>query len=244
MRKLRLLIHCLMKKILFTVVIAICFVSQMRAARPSPDLEMGVSAVGGYNPAWGLNAGLDLDGKLSLKDTLDISFAFEGLNDNVWSFGLTARPKVNFRPGTLYADVTAFVRLVARDRLYDFIVAGSAGWKMKHFDFQLGLFSRVSQYLRSPAPEKVLREPTNLLYKLQFNILGDRARWDILGGVKNFTEYEYERMRAPIFYVGGRFDCNDRLGLRAEFDVKPSGILHMTAGFFGVTGRLGATYKF
>lgn len=242
MRKLRLLIHCLMKKILFTVVLVLCLVPRMRAERP--DIKVGANMVGSYNPAWGFNTGLDLDGRLSLQDTLDISFSFEGMTANVWSFSLTARPKVKFRPGTLYVDATAFVRLVARDHLYDFIVAGSAGWKMKYCDFQLGIFSRTSGYMRSSLPEDALREPTNLLYRLQFNIFGDEAQWDILGGVKNFTEYEYERMRSPIFYLGGRYEYNERLGFKAEIDIKPSGMFNMTAGFFGITGRLGATYTF
>lgn len=231
-----------MKKTVLTVVLAFCFVAQSYADRP--DIKVGANVVGSYNPSWGFNTGLDLSGKLSMKDTLDIYLNLEGLTANVWSFGFAARPKVTFRPGTLYAEGAVAGRLVARDHLRDFVIAISAGWQMTHCDFQIGIYSRTSVYMRSPSEEDPLREPANLLYRAQFNVFSDSARWDVLGGVKNFTEYGYERMSAPIFYLGGRYDYSDHLGFKAEIDVKPSGMLHMTAGFFGITGRLGATYNF
>lgn len=234
------------KTIVILAVLMLSFPAAWAACPPELKYDASAALAGGYNPAWGGYAGIDLAARMGVGSHLDIRADVEGLTANVWSFGITARPKVALGPGELFLDATIFCRLPARNRMFDFVTSESLGWKMKNLDCQFGLFSRTTGSLdrKMHTPDEFENEPFNFLYRVQFNVFGDQAKWDIFGGFTDFTPYEYERMWSPIFFIGGRYGINDRLGIRAEADIKPTGMFHLTALSYGIVGRVAVTYSF
>ena len=201
---------------------------------------------GGYNNAWGAYAGADLGVKLSAGDFLEAGADFEGLSSGTFSFGLSARPKLTFDAGTLYLDTGVLYRLTGGGSVFDFVTQGSLGWKMKHLDLQLGLYSRTFGSLSrdNHSLEERVGEPFNVLYRIQFNLKGPDALWDLWGGITDFSAYEFERHWAPYAYLGGRRSFGKGLDLFLQAEIKPAGMFHLNASFYGITTRLGAAYKF
>lgn len=200
---------------------------------------------GGYNHVWGVYAGADLHGAMAVGDHLDVKADFEALTSGTVSLGATARPKLQFGAGSLYLDTGVLFRFVG-DGLFDFVTEGSLGWKMKHIEVRAGLYSRTIGNLNTDihSVEECVCEPFNLMYLGQYNIKGDDSDWDIWGGCANFTSFEYERCWSPIFYLGGRKDLNDSLTLFGQTEIKPTGMFHLNACFYGIICRLGAVYSF
>ena len=207
----------------------------------------GIAALtGGYNTTWGIYGGVDMRANMDIGEYLDLNADFEGLTSGVFSTGFSARPKIIFDHGTLYLEAGMLYRHSGGDGIFDFVSQGSLGWQMKHIDVQLGLYSRTLGSLSrdNHSLEDRVGEPFNLLYRGQLNLKGPDSNWDLWAGASDFTAYEFERHWSPIFYLGGRRDINENLKLFGQAEVKPTGMFHLNASFYGIICRLGACYSF
>lgn len=230
-------------KNLLIILIGLICSSATFAQKPS-EITLSGGMAAGYNPAWGFYAGADAAISASFNNNLDLSIQAEPLSNGVSTMGFSARPRINLIKGYLYLDGSILYKSFPSG-MYDYVSAGSLGWRFTHWDVQLGMFSRVigDRNIDIHSEDERICEPFNALYRIQYNLKGDDSSWDAYAGLSNFTAFEYERQYSPLFFLGGSAGLTKHLGLYGEIDIKPSGMFHLTAAAYGIVGRLGITYS-
>lgn len=219
------------------------FAQGARGSRISGDIS--VNGVFGYNTTWNWYGGGDIRGVMHI-DNIDFHLDFEGLSANVYSIGLTASPHFDVcENGQVFLDGTMHSRIFCGDGAYEFIYAGSAGYRMRHFSVQAGVFARVIDALGRDwhSVDNYIVEPFNVMYKVALSIKGFDNPWDIYFTGSNYNEFEYERVWQPIFMMGGRVTMNERFSVWAEGTLKPTGMFHLTATYYESLLKVGVNYK-
>lgn len=199
----------------------------------------------GYNLTYKWYGGTDLKGVLHIDNT-DVILNLEALTAKTTSMGVTVIPSYRVcHNGFVFLEGTLHSRIFAKYKAYEFVYAASAGYRMRHFSAQFGLFSRTMDALGRDwhSVDNFVTEPFNLLYKVKISVMGFDHKWDVFLVASNFNDYEYERMWEPIFSLGGRWDFKERWGALAELTMQSAGMFHGTVKFYGAMLRFGVTYK-
>ena len=230
------------------LLICLCsaFVLNAQEARKH-DISADFMALGvaGYNHTYNYYGGTDLKGVLHVDNT-DVTLNLEALSAQTYAMGLSVNPSFEVcTNGFVFAEGTLSSRIFEKYKIFEFVYAGSVGYKMRHFSAQVGLFSRTIDDLNRDwhSTDSPVTEPFNLLYKVKVSIMGFDHPWDIylVGG--NFNDYEYERMWEPIFALGGRWDYKSRWSALAEVTMQSAGLFHGTVKFYEATVRAGVMFK-
>lgn len=211
------------------------------------SLSTDVTAQGlvGFNNTYEWYGGVDMKGVLHLDNT-DFHLNVEALTKNVYSMGLSVSTAFELCPdGFFFVDGTLHSRIFGDYKVYEFVYAASAGFRMRHFSVQLGCYMKTIDDLNkeSHTLRSCIIEPFVPLYNLTISIMGFDNPWDVYLNGANFNEFEYERMWAPLCTLGGRWDFKDRWSMVAEGTLKPSGMFHATVKFYGAMLRIGVFYK-
>lgn len=230
-----------MKRLFIAAALLLFSVLSAHSEEKKAQWDVYAGGVGGYNMTWGGYGGAEVRASVDINNIVEIGLRMESLSSNVHTPALTVRPRINFKAGALYFEADMVNRLSAGSRINDLAVMIGVGWKMKHFDACLGTSVRVMNQLTFG--DKVV-EPFNVAYRVQFNVMGDAGSWDVFGGLSNISPYKIERQETAYFYLGGRYDINDRLGLLAQVDIQPVAIFHLTTSFYGAYARVGLKYRF
>lgn len=206
-----------------------------------------VTAMGlvGYNHTLKWYEGVDLKGAFHY-DNIDFGLNLEALTKDIYSIGITVRPSFEVcRNGLVFLDGTMHSRIFNNYNTFEFVYAGSVGFRMRHFSAQAGVFSRTIDALDRDwhSTDSPVTEPFNLLYKVKASLMGFDHKWDVYLDAGNFNEFEYERMWEPIFTIGGRFDFKDRWSIVAEEMLKPAGQFHGTVKYYEEVFRIGIKYR-
>ena len=233
-----------------SVLLLICllsavFLNAQEAKKHAISADLSAQGLVGFNNTYRWYEGADLKGVLHI-DNNDFYLNLEALTANVYSMGLSVRPNIELcRNGFGYIDVSVHSRFFNNYKIYEFVYSASFGFKMRHFDVQLGLFTKVIDGFNKPWDEVESRvlEPFNFLYKLRFSIMGFDNPWDICLTGANFNEFEYERMWEPLFSLGGRWNFKERWSAVAEGTLKPAGMFHGSVRFYESVLRIGVNYK-
>ncbi|MCQ2334930.1 MAG: hypothetical protein MJZ89_03705 [Paludibacteraceae bacterium] len=228
-------------------------------AQSSSDSRYRLSLQGevGHNPTWGYYSGALLHAHMPVVKNVDILADIELLSSNVYTAEITFRPKFSLPVGHLYMDATALGTIVARNQLMDIVGSLSLGYQMDYVNVQVGWFYRtIAETNRSWDSESgYVSDPFNLLYRLQINARPERERWNVYVGLGNVTPTQYERMWAPMFWLGGYYDLRPQselssnslpahFRLLAEVMVKPAGFFHLDASLYNLQTRFGIAYTF
>ena len=234
------------RHIFLLLFLCLAFVLNAQEARKH-DISADFMALGvaGYNHTYNYYCGTDLKGVLHVDNT-DVTLNLEGLSAETYSMGLSVSPSIEVcTNGFVFAEGTLSSRIFEKYKIFEFVYAGSVGYKMRHFSAQVGLFSRTIDDLNRDwhSTDSPVTEPFNLLYKVKVSIMGFDHPWDIylVGG--NFNDYEYERMWEPIFALGGRWDYKSRWSALAEVTMQSAGLFHGTVKFYEATFRAGVMFK-
>lgn len=234
-----------MKKFIF--ILSFLF-SLPLCARDFGDDRYSVSAYGvyGYNGTWKNFGGADIKGFMPVNFHYEMDASFEILSSGVFSASVTARPKFPLSVGELFVDGSLFYRNLYKYRASEFVSAVSVGYRMDYVSAQVGLFSRtmINNDRASQDNEAYVGEPFNLLYRVSFKVRPAFCVWNVGGGITDYNDFEYERMWEPLFFIDGHYDINDNLRLLAEVYVKPTGMFHLVASFYGITVKAGLSYRF
>ena len=229
---------------LLLLLISALFLNAQEAQKHSISADVMAQSVVGYNLTYKWYGGADLKGVLHYDNT-DFTVNFEALSANTYSMGLTISQAFNVcNNGFVFIDGTLHSRIFAQYKTYEFVYAASAGFKMRHFSVQAGLFSRtIDAFGRDwHALENYVTEPFNLLYKVKLSAMGYDSPWDVYAVFSNYNDYEYERMWEPIFSLGGRYDFKERWSAIAEGTLEAAGIFHGTVKFYEAIFRIGIVY--
>lgn len=208
----------------------------------------GVSLMGmyGWNETWKGYGGVDVMGYMPFHKYFEATAAAEVHSPAVVSFSATARPKYQLSVGELFADGSFYYRHLSSYDVADIDFAVSAGYRMDYVSAQLGVVSHVTCDLEHSggSGSDSVRDPVSLLYRFAFNVRPASSCWNAGAGVANYTDFEYENTLGPLFFLHGRYDIGDRISVILRGELKPAGVFHMNAQFWGISFRLGASYSF
>ena len=207
--------------------------------------EVRVNGLVGYNNTFKWYGGADVKGVLHVDNT-DFTLNLEALTAKTYSLGMTVSQSFEVcSNGFLFLDGTLHSRIFSIYKTYEFVYAGSVGFRMRHFSAQVGLFSRtIDAFGRDwHSLENYVTEPFNLLYKMKISVMGFDNPWDVYLIGSNYNDFEYERMWEPIFSLGGRYDFKERWSAVAEGTLEAAGIFHGTVKFYEAVMRIGIKYK-
>lgn len=228
-------------------IITFLLISVSLSAMEHPD-RYSVSLVGlyGWNETWKGYAGADIVGYMPFCKHFEAIAAVEGSGPGIFSMSATARPKYQFTVGELFADGSVHYRNLAVYGISELNFALSAGYRMDYVSVQLGVTSHLSFDRDRETRSDQIRviEPLNLLYRLAFNVRPASSRWNAGAGVANYTDFEYGRTFGPLYFLHGHYDINDNISVLLRGELKPSGVFHMSAQFWGISFRTGVCYSF
>lgn len=230
--------------LLFCLISAL-FLNSQEVRKHSLSADVGAMGLAGYSGTYKWYGGADLKGNLHIDNT-DVVFNFEALTANTYSMGLSVRPNFEVcKNGVLFVEGTMHSRIFGRYKVYEFVYAGSVGFKMRHFLAQVGVFSRtIDAFGRDwHSLDNYITEPFNFLYRLTISVMGFDHQWDVYLTGGNFCDFEYERMWEPICTLGGRYDLNEKWSVLAEGTLQAAGMFHGTVKFYEGILRVGVNYK-
>lgn len=233
-------------KLLALAAIVCCSVQAWAEPKGSTSASVNGAAAVGYNPVWGVYAGPEVAASYYVSNVAVMGQA-QILSCGVNTYGGTVRSIIApLGKGALYFDATLLYKDLVKNNAYDFVGAVSAGLLTRHFQIQLGCFSRTlgNNDREDRSLEQRVTEPFNMLYKISANVdLGD-TQWRGYATFSNFTDFEFERFYAPIYTIGGVRTLGKRSSLFTEIVIKPTGTFHLTAHGYSLIGRVGISYSF
>lgn len=208
--------------------------------------KISVSGIYGYNSTDSGYGGASLSAFLPLTRTFSAGAYFDCVSAGRYAASVTLTPVFPLQAGEIFIDGTAHYRSLYSDRTAEFVSAASVGYRMQWFSVQFGMFSRtlIDMNRRQHDNCNYVSEPFNLLYRASFHVRPASSKWNAGGGFSNYTAYEYERMWQPYFFVDGYWRLSDSLSLKADVTVKPAGMFHLVASFYGIRSSLGLSYRF
>ncbi len=222
------------------------------AAADEKPYVLSAIAMYGYNTTWGSFGGFHFRGELPFNDHFEMNVNAELLTSNVYNFSIISQPKFALPVGEIFLDNTIVANVYQRNRTDEMIMAASIGYRMDYVSIQLGFFGRIMEDMDQVwhSEDSYASEFFNLMYKLQVNVRPKTSFWNIYLGFSNFTELQFERVWQPIFFGGMHYDFKNKTSdkrhwrLLGEIVLKPTGMFHLDASFYGIKTKLGVAYVF
>lgn len=228
------------KTLVFLTALILCRTA--RAWEPcSSGYELSLNAVYGHNTSWNHYGGADLSAYLPIHRHFEAEAFTQYMSAGDFTASLSVRPKYALPVGELFLDGGVCYKMLHKYRSSDFCAGLSFGYRMDYVNAQLGIFTRKMTDMDGGGSQN---EAINLLYRVSFKVRPATSVWNLGGGLSNFTEFEYERPWQPIFFIDACYRINRHLRAEASVHVKPTGIFHLTAGYYGIRTALGITYTF
>lgn len=222
------------------------FAEEAAGSGSSGPYSVSLYGVYGNNETYGHTGGFDLVGYVDVNKYFELDAALEYRSPRSCAVSAFARPKLPLPVGELFLDGAINFRYFGDCSMGVFTASGSVGYRMDYVSVQLGISSRIliDMLRQKGSGGDNVSEPVNLTYRIAFNVRPAVSCWNIGIGVANYTLYEFERAAQPIFFIGGHYDFHRHLTAVLETDLKPAGIFHMNARYWGVNVRAGIKYGF
>ena len=241
-----------MRKRIWILVFALGAVLPTQAADSTrwvlPEARYSVSGMVeyAYNKSWGHHANIDAQALLPINRNFEMNVNLQASFKNVYTIGVTMRPKFILPVGEMFFDTEVLYKAVVRSNQMDIVAALSLGWRFDYLSVQIGSFSRVMGfYNRDWHSEDAYEcEPFNMLYRLEVFCRPQACNWNIRAVFANYDDYNFERMWQPLFMLGGRYDVDNNWRVHLDAEIKPTGMFHLNAAFYGAIVRAGFTYRF
>ena len=230
---------------LIVMLLSSLFVNAQDVRRHDISADVSAMGVAGYSHTYKWYGGADMQGVLHIDNT-DFTLSLEALTANTYSMTMSVSPWFDVcKNGVVFLDGTMHSRIFGQYKAYEFVYAGSVGFRMRHFSIQAGVFSKTIDALGRNwhSFDNYVTEPFNVLYKLTISIMGFDNQWDVYLTGANFNDFEYERIWEPIYSLGGRWDFKERWSVVAEGTLEPAGMFHGTVKFYEAIMRIGIKYK-
>lgn len=229
---------CKRVKLLTLVLAWLLGVLPMAAGTPC---ELALLGIGGQNRTWAGYGGGAIQASLPIWKNVDIQSGFQGLSSGVMTGLLQVQPVFPSKKGSLFADVTGYYGGFYKNSINEWLTAGSIGWRNEHISAQIGL--SVRWIMDRESSEKVV-EPLDLFYRIAYRLKAADAPWNLTGGVANYSRYQVGRATEPVFFLEGCYHLGERLSLIGELDIKPTGMFHLVAAWYGFSAGIGLSYRF
>lgn len=200
----------------------------------------------GYNYTWRSYCNIEASANLPFNPYFDMDAVLHYSTADLYTLGADLRPKFPLPVGELYLETKMIYRAITRNQMQNLSAALSLGYRHDHVRVQLGAYSiMLAEFDRNwHGNTEVFIEAPSLLYAIEVWVRPQANPWNINLRVSNYNDYSIERVWQPLFALGGRYDINEHVRVLAEAECKPTGMFHLDASFYGITARVGASYKF
>lgn len=200
----------------------------------------------GYNYTWRSYGDLEVQAQLPINPYFEMDAVAHLSTANLYTLSADLRPKFPLPYGNMYVETKLIYRAVVRNRIHNMSSALSIGYKCDYVRFQLGayiiMFGEFNRDWHSNT--EVFIEAPSMIYALEAWVRPQTSVWNLNLRISNYNDYSIERVWQPLFAIGGRYDINNHLKMLAEVELKPTGMFHLDASFYGITARVGVGYKF
>lgn len=203
--------------------------------------EVAVLGIGGQNRTWAGYGGGALQVSLPIWEHLHIQSGLQGLSSGVMTGLIHVQPVFPVKKGEVFADVTGYYGGFYKYGVSEWLAGGSVGWRNEHISAQIGL--SVRWILDRDSSDKVV-EPVDPFYRIAYRLKAGGAPWNLTGGVANYSRYQVERAMEPVFFLEGYYRLGERLSLIGELNIKPTGMFHLVASWYGFSAGIGLSYRF
>lgn len=198
-----------------------------------------------YNKTWGSAGNLSLQGIIPLHRYIDMQAGIQLSTANVYTGVVLLRPKYAVPVGEIFADAEWMYKAIVRDRQWTMDVALSVGYRMDYISLQVGWIGSWTNFFgKTQSMDGCVFEPYNVLYRLEIFCRPQHCPWNLRFCAANYDDWQIERMTQPLFMVGGRYDIDSHWRIETDVELKPTGMFHMNATFYGATARAGFAYRF
>ena len=200
----------------------------------------------GYNYTYRSYANIDVRADIPINEHFELDASFEECTANIFSVGTNLRPKFALPVGEMYVETKLLYKAVVRNSIHDFNAGLSLGYRMDYVDVQIGMFGHLmSEFHRKwNSEDEIVTEPISMLYRVNVYVRPQASKWNLNLGLTNFDDYIVERFWQPMFFVGGRYNINERMRVLADVEIKPTGMFHLDASFYGIKARVGLAWLF
>ena len=200
----------------------------------------------GYNYTWAHYGNAELQVNLPVNPYFEANAMTHLSTANVYSFAANARPQFPLSVGKIYLETKFTYRAIVRNQMQDLSAAFSIGYQMDYVRFQIGTYSKMfAEFNRNlHSNTEIFIEAPSLLYALEIWVRPQDNPRNINLRIANYNDYSIERMWQPLFALGGKYSLNNNLAIIAEAELKPTGMFHLDASFYGITTRAGIAYQF
>lgn len=199
-----------------------------------------------YTRTSGSTGSLAVFGDCQLRDSFRMSFGLKASLTQPYAFNMMWQSDVyEGKKGTLYIENRYLYRLFPKYKLQEFSAALDLGYRTRHFNFHLGLFSRYTAEipLRVNGGMGTIFEPMNIYYSVEGNIFAQSHPWNIGARVSNYDDFVIERVTLFRYYLIGYYRLNENLKLTGEVCLHPSGTLNLSSQYNGLSARVGIVWN-
>lgn len=194
-----------------------------------------------YNKNWGSMANFNFKSNVGFCKYFQLGSAIQLSTANVYTVNVTARPRIPLKIGEIFFEVEPCYRAIVRDNTHDFCLAASVGYRFDYLSFQFGWFGR---WMKPFEGGDALTELVNPIYRVEAFCRPQSEVWNISVCIANIDNFQMERWQQPLFMIGGRYNIAGKVRLSAGVEIKPTGIMHATASFYGAMGYIGIGFLF
>lgn len=237
-----------MKKgiVITTALLLSCAVATAQVREYGRDrYEINLAALYRYDTSSSHHGGIEVEGFLPVHKYFEADIHAGWNGPGTMHGALYARPKLPLPCGELFLDAALQYRSIFNYQTSELVTICTVGYRMDYVNARFGILGRTafSKGEESRRRSK-LTEPVCLAYRVSFSVRPQSSRWNAGGGVTNITPYECERTWQPLFFINGWYSISDRLRLNAQLTIKPTGMFHSAASFYGARATLGVSYSF
>lgn len=211
-------------------------------------------ALGAVGVAWSQESSLHLVGRAAHNTTFGgyvaTSLTFEHTTSGPWavmaggqysSFGKAVaevRPSWSYDTKVGILSVEALGHCAAQGRGKNMALGLGVGLRGGSAWAQVGYYARHISLGGSS-----IAEPFNLYYNLGVELLRGVEEWELSLALTNSLPYELERHYQPSLVVAAKWHLNTLWALTFDATYKPTGMFHISSGYYQSYVNLGICYK-
>lgn len=223
-----------MRKFRYLFFVLFLVISPLILNAQDDELRLGLRA--GHNAAFGGFAAVSLETLQTFCGNFSVN---GGLQYNtIGKTALEARPayRIPFKCGDFYVE--ALVSYSNLSSMNSFAAGAGAKLDFRFVSGRLGYFYR--SYFGHGGR---IEEPFNIYYDFRAHFLRKVENWNLDLVVTNCEMFDLERHYQPTFIAEGSFFPTSNLGISFGVGCKPSGMFHLSAGYYQSYIKTGVCYR-
>ena len=213
-------------------------------SRGTVPASVALLAVGGHNPAWNGYGGGALVATFPINPYFTVEGGVQGTSAGNLTTLLQLQPTFAVGKGEVFLNTFFYYGGFFKDNAMELATALCVGYKMEYVSAQVGFSFRMLGSISHWRKEGMMSEPFDLTYRVAAHVRPQDSVWNIGGGVSNFTPYHLERGMSPIFFLDGSYRLGRHFSLLADIHIKPAGMFHLAASWYGFWVDFGFSYSF